>query len=91
MNLKLDDEEKELLESFENDEWISVENKDEILDKHAEYAKALIKKDERVYFQISQRDLHILKSKSLEEGISYQSLISAIIHKFLSGRLVEKV
>jgi predicted DNA binding CopG/RHH family protein len=91
MNLKLDDEEKELLESFENDEWISVENKDEILDKHAEYAKALIKKDERVYFQISQRDLRILKSKSLEEGISYQSLISAIIHKFLSGRLVEKV
>ena len=30
-------------------------------------------------------------SRAREEGIPYQTLLSSVIHKYLSGRLVEKV
>ncbi len=89
MKLKLDDYEKDLLESYENNEWISVKDKEELLERHAEYAKAHAKKDKRINVRISERDLRMLKSRSLEEGLPYQSLVTSIIHKFLSGRLKE--
>jgi predicted DNA binding CopG/RHH family protein len=31
-----------------------------------------------------------LKVKALEEGIPYQTLVSSVIHKYLSGQLVEQ-
>jgi len=40
--------------------------------------------------RIAKKDLDALKVKALEEGIPYQTLVSSIIHKFLSGRLIEK-
>jgi predicted DNA binding CopG/RHH family protein len=39
--------------------------------------------------RISQKDLNRLKVRAMEEGIPYQTLVSSIIHKYLSGRLLE--
>ena len=39
--------------------------------------------------RISERDLRSLKIRALEEGIPYQTLVSMIIHKYLSGKLKE--
>jgi len=39
---------------------------------------------------MSEKDFIDIKTKSLEEGIPYQTLISSIIHKYVSGKLVEK-
>lgn len=89
MKLKLDSYEKELVESYENNEWMSVKDKEELLSRHSEYAKAHGKKDKRINVRISDRDLRMLKSRSLEEGLPYQSLVTSIIHKFLTGRLKE--
>lgn len=47
-------------------------------------------KNERVNFRISQRDLERMKSKAMEEGVPYQTLITSLLHKYLTGRLVEK-
>ena len=40
--------------------------------------------------RIAQKDLNALKIKALEEGVPYQTLVSSIIHKYLSGKLIEK-
>ena len=40
--------------------------------------------------RIAKKDFDALKVKAIEEGIPYQTLVSSVIHKFLSGRLVEK-
>jgi predicted DNA binding CopG/RHH family protein len=40
--------------------------------------------------RIAKKDLDALKVKAIEEVIPYQTLVSSIIHKFLSGRLFER-
>jgi predicted DNA binding CopG/RHH family protein len=29
--------------------------------------------------------------KALEEGLPYQTLLSSVIHKYLTGRLIDKI
>lgn len=35
-------------------------------------------------------DLSDIQVKALEEGMPYQTLIASVLHKYVSGRLVEK-
>jgi len=88
--VKLDPEEKELLASYEADEWQSVGNLEEKKQSYSEYASATFKKDRRVNIRISNKDLEALQKRALEEGLPYQTLIASVLHKFVSGRLVER-
>ncbi|NJN98019.1 MAG: antitoxin [Anaerolineales bacterium] len=88
--LKLDMEEKELLASYEADEWQSVGNLENKAQAYSEYAAATFKKDKRVNIRISGKDLEALQKRALEEGLPYQTLIASVLHKFISGRLVER-
>ena len=90
MRKKLTKEEKDILTSFENDEWEEIPNMEKEIKKHVEYAKATHRKDKRVNIRISQKDLESIQRKALEEGIPYQTLIASLIHKFINGKLVEK-
>jgi predicted DNA binding CopG/RHH family protein len=89
MNL-FDKEEQELMESIENEEWVSVDNLDEEIKKARQAARATFIKSERMNIRISPKDLNGLKIRALQEGMPYQTLISSIIHKYLSGQLAEK-
>ena len=88
--LKLDKEEKELLESYERGEWKSVKNLKEEIKKHREYARQTLKKDKRVNIRISSMVLEEIQTRAIEDGMPYQTLISSILHRFVTGRLVEK-
>ena len=87
---KLDKEEKEIVESFEKGEWKSIDNLEEEKSKYAKYAGNTYLKNKRINIRISEKDLTNLKAKSIEEGIPYQTLISSILHKYISGKLVER-
>ncbi len=87
---KFDDYEKDILKSYERDEWISVNDLEEKKEEYAHYAKATFLKNKRINIRMSEKDFIDIKIKSLEEGIPYQTLISSIIHKYVSGKLVEK-
>lgn len=86
----LDSEEKELLESYDEDEWQSISDLKSESDRYRRYASATFKKDKRVNIRMSEKDLVAIQKKALEEGIPYQTLISSILHKYISGRLTEK-
>ncbi len=88
--VKLDKEEKDILASVENNEWVSIENKDKEIAKYIEVAKATFKKDRRINIRMSNKDIIALQTKALEEGIPYQTLISSVLHKFVTGLLIEK-
>ena len=88
--IKLDKEEKEILESFESGEWQSVKNVRKEIVKHQQYARATLKKDKRVNIRISSKDLEELRTIAMEDGIPYQTLISSISHRFVNVRLVER-
>ena len=90
MKNKLDREEKEILEAYENDEFVEIPEMDSKIKRHIEYAKETFRKNKRINIRISQKDLESIQRKSLEEGIPYQTLISSLIHRYISGKLVEK-
>jgi len=84
----LKDEEMELLDSLESNEWKSVENLKEEMASHQIIARNTLKKDKRVNLRMSSRDLEDIKAYAIEEGLPYQTLMSSVLHKFISGRLV---
>ncbi|SIR09195.1 hypothetical protein SAMN05920897_1381, partial [Alkalispirochaeta americana] len=43
--------------------------------------------DYRINIRISKRDVEALKTKALEEGIPYQTLVTSILHKYVTGNL----
>ena len=86
----LSEYEKQLVESFENNEWEATPNLREDKKRYGLYAKNTMLKNKRINIRISERDLTKLKSRSFEEGMPYQTLISSILHKYISGRLVEQ-
>ena len=86
MNTK---EDKELIESIENGEWRSIENLEEMKKKLITAATETAIKDYRINVRISKRDVEALKTRALEEGIPYQTLVTSILHKYVTGKLEE--
>jgi predicted DNA binding CopG/RHH family protein len=87
---RLDPEEQDLLDSFEQGEWQSIEGRKEAFERYRDYARTTFKKDRRVNIRISRKDLEALQKRALEEGIPYQTLLASILHKYAAGRLIEK-
>jgi predicted DNA binding CopG/RHH family protein len=85
--MKLDREERGILESVESGEWKSAKGAKRNL--YAGYAKATFRKDRRVNIRISSKDLEAIQTRALEEGLPYQTLIASVLHKYASGRLRE--
>ena len=83
-NNNLDAEERDILDSFNRGEWIS---KNENLDKYKEAAKQTFAKTHRINFRVSEKDFRSIQVKAREEGMPYQTLVSSVIHKYLTGRL----
>lgn len=81
---KMDREDQELLESFEAGEFES-DLKSERRVQLVTLAEEAIKKDKRINIRISSRDLEALQRRAMEEGLPYQSLVSSVLHKYVSG------
>ena len=47
-------------------------------------------KKERINIRMLESDLERLKQIAEEEGLPYQTLVTSILHKFTTGRLVPK-
>ena len=48
------------------------------------------RKTKNINIRINQLDLANLKRNAEQEGIPYQTLIASVLHKYLSGRLVDE-
>jgi len=89
MKAKLTKEEQEIVDSFEKGEWVPVQNFSKRKAELMRYARNTLKKDRRLNIRISGRDLTELQKKAVSEGLSYQTYVSSIIHKFVNGKLIE--
>ena len=86
--MKLNKEEKEIRASVERGEWSVTTPKSE-LRKYREAARLMLKKDARLNIRISSQDLKNLQKRAVEEGLPYQTFVSSLLHKYVTGRLVE--
>jgi predicted DNA binding CopG/RHH family protein len=86
----LDEQERDLIESIEKDEWQEAVQADRLRKQAEAYADATIRKDRRMNIRISERDLRNLKRRALEEGIPYQTMVSMVLHKYISGQFLDR-
>ena len=91
----LDEEEREMMESFDRGEWHPLEGR-ELADARAKLDEAarttreeLENKTERMNIRMTRSDMIALKAAAEREGLPYQSLVTSVLHKFTSGRLVD--
>ncbi len=84
----IDDEEKALIEAIEGGQYdggkdlLTAERRTELRAS----ARAVINAERtKITLRLSNPDLSKLKAKALQEGMPYQTLISSILHKAVSG------
>ena len=91
-NIVLDEEEQWIedhLEEFEPaPEWVGkslreAASKPPIIEYSSKPNKKVIT------LRLIERDIKALKAKASEEGLPYQTMITSIIHKYLTGALVD--
>ncbi len=89
--LTLSKEEQTLEESFNKDHWVSVSETKKIKTMGA--ARTTLKKlmkDMRTNIRISQLDNDLVRGRAKQEGVPYQTLMSSIVHKYVTNQLVER-
>ena len=89
-NAKLDQEEQEILEAWEAGSLKPVDDMAQQMKAHRAAARATFNKDQRLNIRISSRDLKNLQARALEEGVPYQTFAASLLHKFVSGHLVNR-
>ena len=85
MNQKLDKYEAEIERNISEFKPVGISKKsmiEGIIDKSNE--------KKSISLRLKTNDLELLKSKADREGLPYQTLLSSIVHKFVSNQLVDK-
>lgn len=80
-----------------NDEEIMIENEIETYKsvngekkKRIEGIISDAKKNKAISLRITNYDLEKLKEKAEQEGLPYQTLITTVLHKYITNQLFEK-
>lgn len=89
MKKRLNAEEREILEHFERGELTPVAGDQREMETARHAARNTFNKTRRVNLRVTERDFNLAHARAREEGIPYQTLLSSVIHKYLSGRLTE--
>ena len=87
----IDDDEKELIETIES---VPVDQLKEADPSYAEEltraAREHVRKAEaKMNIRISRAELDRIKKQAAKEGLKYQSLVKSILHKYVTGQLVD--
>lgn len=88
--VKLEPEEQELLDSYEQDEWRSADKLQEKSRHYQTYAVANLESMGLVSVVLPQEDIQAIREKAATVGVSSQVLIANVVHRYVTGALVEK-
>jgi len=81
------------LDEFEQSIEDNVEKFKPLSDAETNEVEAIINaanKTKNINIRISAHDIEKIKKRSSEEGIPYQTLISSVIHRYITGKLVDE-
>ena len=87
--LDLDEEERELLASIENDEWVSIPNEKEEIIRLRQMAIADLSR-QRIEVNLSLQDTNEIYNLAGQLGISVSAVVQEVMHRYLVGELIEK-
>ena len=91
MSNYIDSEEQELMESLNEVNLKSIKNDAENMRTLQKAAQTFVKKQEtKMNIRISMSELEKIKQRAENEGLKYQTFVKSVLHKYLTGQLVEK-
>ncbi len=82
--------EQDLLAAYEGGVLKSISPTKAELAKFKAAASATFLKERRVNIRLSSPDLMDIQARAMEEGLPYQTFIASVLHKYVSGRFIEK-
>jgi len=87
----IDNDEKELIKDIKRMNVATLKRptmKEQIRIKKA--AKAFVEKESKMNIRIAQSELAQIKAKAEREGLKYQTLVKSVLHKYVTGQLIER-
>jgi len=88
--MKLNKEEKEIISAYERGLIKTTTPSKKELKEVKSMAENTFRKDRRITIRLYEHDFKGIQKKAMEMGIPYQTLISAMIHRYIEGELVDK-
>jgi len=83
---RLDDEEQRIEDSADELIPIDLEERDRV-----ERILARARKTKNINIRLSEEDLAKMRARAQREGVPYQTRVSSVLHKFVTGQLVDEV
>ena len=88
--MRLDKEEKNILNLYEKGKLKAKYPTEEDLKEVKKIAENTFRKNRRITIRLYEHDYAGIQKKAMEKGIPYQTLISGIIHQYIEGDLLER-
>lgn len=87
----VDQEEKELIEPIDtvNIKKLKRPSKKE-QNEFRDAARKFLKAEAKMNIRIDEAELNKIKKQAEKEGLRYQTFVKSILHKYVTGRLVER-
>ena len=87
----IDEDERKLIESIESTpiedlKPASPDMKKEIAHAAQEYIRS---QQTKMNIRIKRSDLEKIKERAAREGLKYQSFVKSVLHKYITGQLIE--
>ena len=90
-NNYLDKDEKADMEIWDNIDITTLKNDKANINELKKSAKEFVKKREtKMNIRISAKELEKIKQRAEQEGLKYQTFIKSVLHKYITGQLVDK-
>lgn len=89
-NMKLDKEEKEILNAYDKGTIKTKSPTKKTLTEIKTTAENTFRKNRRITIRLYDHDFQNIQKKAMEKGMPYQTLISGMIHQYIEGELIER-
>jgi predicted DNA binding CopG/RHH family protein len=88
-NIKLDSYEQNLEDNFDRLIELSPQEEKEKIKMLTQSAKQYVKKnkDKRITIRIYSEDLVKIKERAKEDGLPYQTYLTSLLHKIMTGKV----
>lgn len=87
----IDSEEKKLVESITKVDVAGLKRPPKKLQGQLrKAARAYVEKESKMNIRIAPGELAQIKAKAEREGLRYQTLVKSVLHKYVTGQLIEK-
>jgi predicted DNA binding CopG/RHH family protein len=87
----LDEEERQLIEPIEEIDTATLKKSTATSNRKVQRAAGeyLQRQGAKMNIRIDPHELELIKQRAAKEGLKYQSLVKSVLHKYVTGQLVE--